>query len=337
MSGGEGEWESRRESAGIGRVPEGKLVQDNLRPCLPRTHSSSPPLVLTGPLDVPASVEIFRRNGDDLIDRWDGTHLARTLPVETRLVAYACTVDGSLERPSLRVEVEDERYRGVVEAALRTSFVLPAADFDSLLSTDPAVARAHALFPGVRPVLQHNLLAALIRSISAQQVNLTWAATTRRRLAEAYGDRHDVAGHVVYSLNAERLAAADPADIRALQFTTRKSEYIVAIAQEVASGALSLRSIAGLPDEEVISRLTSIRGIGLWTAEWVLARTLGRPRVVAGDLGVRKAVGLAYFGGAMPSEAEVRRATAHWGTSAGVVQQLLLHALSRRTASGKQE
>jgi hypothetical protein len=49
---------------------------------------------------------------------------------------------------------------------------------------------------------------------------------------------------------------------------------------------------------------------------------------VAGDLGVRKAVGAAYLDGRMPSEAEVRAATAHWGPAAGVAQQLLLHWLS---------
>jgi DNA-3-methyladenine glycosylase II len=77
-----------------------------------------------------------------------------------------------------------------------------------------------------------------------------------------------------------------------------------------------------------------IRGIGRWSAEWVLARTLGRPRVVAGDLGVRKAVGLAYLGTTAPSEAEVRAATAHWGESAGVAQALLLHALAEGQLGG---
>jgi 3-methyladenine DNA glycosylase/8-oxoguanine DNA glycosylase len=52
--------------------------------------------------------------------------------------------------------------------------------------------------------------------------------------------------------------------------------------------------------------------------------------VVAGDLGVRKAVGAAYLGGRMPSPAEVRAATAHWGAAAGVAQQLLLHDMGSR-------
>jgi len=82
------------------------------------------------------------------------------------------------------------------------------------------------------------------------------------------------------------------------------------------------------PDEEIIKRLTSLRGIGRWTAEWILARTFGRPCVVAGDLAIRKAVGRAYLGQAYPLESEVRRATAHWGAAAGIAQVLLLKGWS---------
>lgn len=300
----------------------------------PGTHFE---VSLAGPVDVPASLEIFRRNGDDMIDRWDGAHLIRTVPLNGGSVAYSCTVEGTVGSPLLRVTVGDPAHREAVERAVRSTFVLPPSEFAGLLRADPVVARLEAAFPGVRPVLQHDLLAAIVRCISAQQVNLRWAVTTRRRLAEAFGRQHAVDGQVVYSLSVERLAAADPAEIRALQFTSRKAEYIVIAAQAIASGHLDGSELSALPDEEVISRLTTLRGVGFWTAEWILARTLGRPRVVAGDLGVRKAVGLAYLGAALPLEQDVRAATAHWGPSAGVAQQLLLHALSHGQGSMRGE
>ena len=280
---------------------------------------------LPGPLDVAKSLQIFRRGGDDLLDRWNGVRLLRTLQVPSGAVAFACVPVGTLEQPSLQVTVETPEFIDVVESAVRASFVVAPPEYADLLKIDPIVARLEAAFPGLRPVRQLDLLTALIRCISSQQVNLNWAATMRRRLAEAFGERHLVDGEVVYSLSAERLASADRAEIRALQFTSRKAECIVRVAEAVASGRLTLEGLAALPDEEVISRLTAIRGIGLWTAEWVLARTLGRPRVVAGDLGVRRAVGHAYLGRATPSENEVRAATAHWGRAAGVAQQLLLN------------
>jgi DNA-3-methyladenine glycosylase II len=132
----------------------------------------------------------------------------------------------------------------------------------------------------------------------------------------------------VWSLDPSRLAGAEVADLRELQFSNAKAVAVIAFAGAVASGRLDLDELAASDDEVVVERLVAFPGIGRWTAEWLLARTLGRPRVVAGDLGVRKAVGAAYLGGRMPSEAEVRALTAHWGPAAGVAQQLLLHWLS---------
>jgi DNA-3-methyladenine glycosylase II len=287
---------------------------------------------LPGPLDIPASLELFRSNGDDLMDRWDGATLIRTLPVGTQHVAYACTVRGTREEPSLQVVLEDTRWKTQVEQAILTMFVHPPASFVRLLQTDLVIAQLEKNYPGLRPVLQFDLFAALVRSISAQQVNLRWATTTRRRLAEVFGEKHLVNGQPVYSLHANRLAAVSPADIRALQFTTRKAEYIIGVAQEIANGDLSLADLTQLSNEEVTERLTSLRGIGRWTAEWLLARTFGRPCVVAGDLAIRKAVGWAYPGTSLPSEHEVRERTSHWGSSAGIAQVLLLRGWSH-TAS----
>jgi DNA-3-methyladenine glycosylase II len=190
------------------------------------------------------------------------------------------------------------------------------------------VQRIAGRFPGIGPVLQPDLLTAVVRSISAQQITLRFAAVLRGRLARRYGHRHQVAEAEVWSLDASRLAAAEVADLRELQFSTSKAVAVVTFAGAVASGRMDLEELAGLEDEAVVERLVAFPGIGRWTAEWLLARTLGRPRVVAGDLGVRKAVGAAYLDGRMPSEAEVRAATAHWGPAAGAAQQLLLHWLS---------
>ena len=133
---------------------------------------------------------------------------------------------------------------------------------------------------------------------------------------------------MLFRSDPSRLAGAEVADLRELQFSNAKTVAVIAFAGAVASGRLDLDELATSEDEMVVERLVAFPGIGRWTAEWLLARTLGRPRVVAGDLGVRKAVGAAYLDGRMPSEAEVRAVTAHWGAAAGVAQQLLLHWLS---------
>jgi DNA-3-methyladenine glycosylase II len=234
---------------------------------------------------------------------------------------------GAAAAPAFDVVVDEPGHADAARQAVATTLVPAPADYERLLAQDAVVARLDAQFPGIRQIRQLDLFTALVRCISAQQVNLRWAVTTRRRLAEAFGVRHEIRGETVYGLDPARIADVDPAAIRAMQFTTSKSISIVAVAQTLVRDGLTADSLAELPDEEVIARLVSIRGIGRWSAEWVLARTLGRGRVVAGDLGVRKAVGLAYLGTPLPSEQQVRDVTQHWGPSASVAQAVLLQAL----------
>jgi len=278
---------------------------------------------LPGPIDLPASLAPLGRSGDDGIDRWDGTTLVRTLPDdESKPIPFAATVSGTTEAPALAIAAD-----APIADAVRATFVTTPGAVASLAESDAAVDRLVRLYPGIVPVLYVDPLAALVRSISAQQVNLRWAATVRRRIAERYGTRHEVGGTFVYSLHPEPLAAATVDELFALQLTRAKARSVIAVGEAGAAGALRYDTLAAMSDDELIAHLTQIRGIGRWSAEWFLARTLGRPRVVAGDLGVRKAVGRMYLDGAMPSEDDVRRLTAHWGEAATHVQALALHDL----------
>jgi DNA-3-methyladenine glycosylase II len=296
---------------------------------------------VAGPVDLAGSLDVFRRSGDDLLDRWDGQVWLRALAVDGATVGAAARPVGTVADPALLVGAEAGADAVAAGRALAAGFVTAPEALAELAAADPVVARIAARFPGVGPVLRPDLLTAVVRSISAQQITLRFAAVLRGRLARRYGHRHLVpvppgpAGPVgeVWSLDAGRLAGAAVADLRELQFSTAKAVAVVSFAGAVAAGRVELGELAGLPDEEVVARLVVFPGIGRWTAEWLLARTLGRPRVVAGDLGVRKAVGAAYLDGRMPSEAEVRALTAHWGPAAGVAQQLLLHWLSAETTA----
>jgi 3-methyladenine DNA glycosylase/8-oxoguanine DNA glycosylase len=272
-----------------------------------------------------------------MIDRWDGASLMRVAYVPDHgWTPFLARASRDLRSPRFDVCVAKCHHVAHIREVVANTFMPAAQDWERLRAEDPVIRRLDARFPGIRQIRQLDVFTALIRCISAQQVNLRWAVITRRRLAEAFGVRHSIEGETVYALDPARLTNVDPAEIRALQFTTSKAVSIVATAQAICDGGLELESLSALEDEAVIERLVKIHGIGRWSAEWVLARTLGRPRVVAGDLGVRKAVGLAYIGSTLPSEPEVRAATRHWGESAGVAQALLLHALGERSLTTAQ-
>ena len=281
-------------------------------------------------VNLASSLAPLGRWGDDGLDRFDGKQLARTVRLDDAVVPYVAEVEMDVAAPALRVGVPAQLARRSAEVAdeIKSTFVDPPDSLASLAAADAQVDRLLRIYPGIRPVLFADPLAALIRSISAQQVNLRWAATIRRRIAERYGTRHHVSESYVYSLEALPLAKATVEDLRSLQLTTAKARSVINVGQAAAAGELERHDLDRLDDEALIGHLTALRGIGRWSAEWFLARTLGRPRVVAGDLGVRKAVARMYGSEILPTEDEVRRLTAHWGAAATHVQALALHDLA---------
>ncbi|CAN5805952.1 hypothetical protein BH24CHL5_BH24CHL5_01430 [soil metagenome] len=283
-------------------------------------------------LDLGATLAPLGRWGDDLIDRWDGSVLVRTLRTgpDGRVVPFAARERASPEWTTLELALPP-RLASDADGLARlvaATFVTDTAALDALARSDERISRLVSAHPGVVPVLVPDPFTALIRSISAQQVNLRWAATIRRRLAERYGRSHDVDGWQVMSLDPLALIDAKFDDLRALQLTGAKARSVIACAQAARAGLLEMSALERMTDDELIEHLTGLPGIGRWSAEWFLARTLGRPRVVAGDLGVRKAVGRLYDASRLPAEEEVRRLTAHWGAAATVAQALALHDLA---------
>ncbi len=295
-----------------------------------QTQPYTVPITFETPIDIALSLAPFSRNGDDGLDRWDGTTLIRTVHHGDRIIPYALTEASFGPTITVTLIIPAHEDVPIVLAAVHALFIEPPPiSWVDLLVRDPRMAALDARFPALRTVRQPDLLTALVRSISAQQVNLRWAATIRRRLAERFGTEHHLGSWSVWSLDSERLASAQVEAIRALQWTTRKAEYVIGCARAIASGTLDGVALRTRPTSEIIATLMEIRGIGRWTAEWIAARTYGRPVVVAGDLGVRKAVGALYLDhtadGGPPSEEEVRAATAHWGDAANTAQTLALH------------
>jgi DNA-3-methyladenine glycosylase II len=161
----------------------------------------------------------------------------------------------------------------------------------------------------------------LITSITSQQVSLRSALAIRRRLVEAYGLPGDVAWRFP---TAERLASVELPELRALGFSTSKAAYVLALART----DLDLAALAQAPEDEVRARLVMLPGIGEWTADWFLARHLGRPDAwPAGDLGLRKALGRFYLDGRDPTVAEARAFGERFGGQRNLAAQYLLLGL----------
>src|SRR2546425_142780 len=172
---------------------------------------------------------------------------------------------------------------------------------------------------------------SLVRAVEVAErwhgYELRWAGPVDgARLVRRYGTPVKVGPHTVYGFpHAARLARAPVGELRRMQFTTRKAEYVIGLARRVAAGELDFDALARRTNDEVIEALTAVRGFGRWTAEWFLARHLGRGDVcAAGDLGVRRAFEHFYGRGRELSEAAIRKRSLAWGRHQNVAVHYLL-------------
>ena len=233
-----------------------------------------PILRLPQPFDFELSTERFRAFGPDLANLWVDGSLHRV--VGAREVRIEQGPGG------VRVEPLDAETRPVVLKLLGAEFDLDA--FYRWARRDPVLRRLTAALRGLRPPLAPDPFETLVTSITAQQVSLFAAFAIRNRLIERFGRR---VGQAFAFPTAQRLRRAAEDELLALGFSRRKAEYVLGLARE----RVDLDELARLPDEEVKARLVSLRGIGVWTAEWFLARHLARPRAwPLGDVALDKAV-----------------------------------------------
>ena len=291
-------------------------------------------LLVDGPLNVEQTLARYRICGEDPANRLVGDVFRRVLRPEGRPYGYELRWSGPPDAVRLTVTVPGSRSHRVLEAAVAEvrRFLFLDADlpgFYRMAKTDPALAGLIGPLYGLRPTLAPSPFEMLVGAISAQQVNLAFAFTTRSRLVRRFGEPVNMSGERVYAFpTPERLARAQVSELRRMQFSTRKAEYIIGLARLLAQGALDFGQLGKLPNEEVIAALTQIRGLGRWTAEWFLARALGRGDVCpAGDLGVRKCFAHFYHRGKPVSERAIRRRARQWGSHQNLAVHYLLAGL----------
>ena len=284
-----------------------------------------------GPLDAEGTLARFHVWGEDPANRVADGVFRRVLRHDGRLWPWEARWSGAVDDARIEITVPGARAAEVADAAraeveriFGLAFDLPG--FYRFAKSDRVLAALVDPLYGLRPSLAPNGLEMIVGSICAQQVNLSFAFACRARLVRRYGTR--VAGDLYAFPEPEALARARVADLRALKFSTRKAEYIRDLGRALSAGELDLAALADAPDARVIEVVTGLRGLGLWTAEWYLARCLGRGGVCpAGDLGVRRAFEKYYGRGRTLSEDAVRRRARAWGPYRNVAIHYLLAGL----------
>lgn len=183
---------------------------------------------------------------------------------------------------------------------------------------------------GLKPLRPPDIFQMVVIAVTEQQISMRAAYCIRERLVSSFGSG---AGHLMAFPRAQDLAGLKPEELHSLGLSRRKAEYLTGIARAFVEGEIDPGTWEGLSDSELVGLLKGYRGMGDWTAEYILVRGLGRTDVVpASDLGVRRAVGRYLADGRDLSSGEVRDILRPWSPWRGLLAfYLLAHYLSSHT------
>ena len=155
------------------------------------------------------------------------------------------------------------------------------------LATQDKILRpiiAEAGLPTLRPHRQY--YRALADSIIGQQLSIKAAASIRRRFRELFGGAFPA---------PEMILRKTPEELRTAGLSGAKAVYIRDLAQHIKDGKVRFNKIAGQSNETIITELTDVKGIGVWTVHMFLIFCIGRLDVLpVGDLGIRNGVQKSY-------------------------------------------
>lgn len=253
-----------------------------------------------GPYDFGLSLAFYHRSRFECLDIHDTARFGRPLLLDNVPVIIDVEPDKRIDSPGLRVEwsstdgpVDPKRLKRLVSRMLYAD-----GDIDGFYRHrhDPVMRGLIRRFRGFRPILTASVFEAAAWAIIGQQVTLHFAFMLKTRLKKIVGRAVTVDGEVQYLFpTAEEIAALDYDTLRSIQLSGRKSEYLLDFSRMVAGGAIDLEKIGRLDYDTAYEKLISIRGLGPWTANYILLRGTGHADAFPiGDSGINRAVRTLY-------------------------------------------
>ncbi|ANE47689.1 DNA-3-methyladenine glycosylase [Paenibacillus swuensis] len=255
-------------------------------------------LVPPADFDLKECLVFLGRSEQEILHRVDGSYLYKLIQVDSEklLLRLGATTEGLL-----RIELPHGSTTAI-QRNYAADYIWNMLDlgrnlkpFYMMAEHDPILCTLISKYYGLRLIGIPDLFEALTWAITGQQILLSFAYTLKKRLVETYGEsiRHEGKEYWLYS-SCERIAALETADLKALQFTNQKADYIIGIARAMASGDLDKDKLLRMQDSvEMRNALLNLRGIGAWTADYVLMKCLKvMSAIPMADVGLHNALKL---------------------------------------------
>jgi DNA-3-methyladenine glycosylase II len=218
---------------------------------------------------------------------------------------------GSIADPSFEISGSDKKVRDSalkeVQRIFQWDFSLHTLGLHFQTTNIADIFHQHA---GTPLVLEFDLYSCLMKCIIHQQLNLAFAHTLTERFVTSFGYQVE---DVWFYPKPETVAALEYDNLRALQFSGRKAEYVIDTSRLIAEGKLNLAELDMMSDDEIMKKLIKIRGVGPWTVQNLLLAGLGRPNLFPKtDIGIQNALQKHFSLEKKPTSEEIDQYSKRW-------------------------
>ncbi|RFS13568.1 DNA-3-methyladenine glycosylase [Emticicia sp. C21] len=254
----------------------------------------------------------------------------KVLEIDNELVLFSISFNNGLVatiHTDNQSQVIQEKVRTYIEDWFDLTADLKA--FYDIAQQDLILFQLCQKYHGLRMVGMPNLFESLVWSVIGQQINLNFAYSLKQRLVHTFGKSFTFQGETFYALpTPETLAGLQIEDFQPYQFSRGKAQYIINISKAFVEGILSQQKLALLSYDEIKKQLVAIKGIGNWTANYSMMKSLkSYDAFPVEDVGLHNAVKTQYGLAGKPSIAELHQMSANWSGWRGYATFYFWHSL----------
>jgi DNA-3-methyladenine glycosylase II len=246
----------------------------------------------TAPFCLEFTAWALRRRPVNQVDRWDGSTYRRVIAIHGQTVEVSVFQQGTRESPRLVVNVVGEglHAKGKAKAeitALLTHMFGLQVDLDGfyqMAARAPKLRELAERYRGLKPVRFPTIFETLANAFACQQFTIAAGVQLLNRLARKGSITLETNAGVIFGFpEPSDLLRLSPRTYRKLGFSRQKTNAFRELSRNLVSQHLDLDALANRKNEDAMSFLLGLRGVGRWTAEYVLLRGLGRIDVFPGD------------------------------------------------------
>lgn len=275
-------------------------------------------------------LRFLSRNEKECLHQLKNQSVFKVISFENSLVLFSVSFNTSLQI-SIHSDDASQKVIDYVKNYVSNWFDLEV-NLDFFYETaqnDQVLASLCERFYGLRMIGMPDLFESLIWSIIGQQINLNFAYSLKERLVHNFGQKIIFENESFYALpTPERLATLTIEDFQPLQFSRSKAQYILNVSREFAEGNLSQAALSKLSFEEIRERLVKIKGIGNWTANYSMMKSLKNyDAFPVEDVGLHNAVKTQYGLTTKPTIQELNQMAEKWKGWRGYATFYFWHSL----------